>query len=91
MTIQEIKQELNIVEPLSFDFTKDAQGNTSTEWLRAWDNDNRVDVHMHVDVDDKLQENPALNTLFIHEQVQREGDKGDYTFVRIVARGRSTY
>ena len=92
MTIQEIKQQLNIENTLSFDFTKTSDGNTSTEWLRAWDNDTRTDIHMHVDVDDRIQSTSGLlNTLHIHEQSVKQAAKGEYTFVRIVARGRSQY
>jgi len=96
MTIQDVKAELKIVNPLTFDFPKDSEGNTTTtEWVRAWDNLTRTDVHMHVETDDKLKaSNGTLSTLSIQELTLRDGKQGEYTFVRLVIRennGRSQY
>jgi hypothetical protein len=54
-----------------------------TEWLRQWDNTNRVSVVIHEEALAKIQANPAISSLGIKE-TKKTGDKGEYTVKTIV-------
>ena len=82
MTIAEIKIVLNVQSlPLKWAVSKDDV--TSEEWLRYWDNTNRQDIHMHIDVADAIANDAELATLELQTEV-RTTEKGEYTFQRIV-------
>ena len=83
MNIQEIKTELGVSKS-RFNWAKDAEGVSSTEWLRAWDNDLRMDIHMHKDVHEALVANTQMDTLALQGKEVRSTNRGDYTFVRVV-------
>lgn len=80
MNISELKAKLG-VETLNLNTAKDTNGN-ATDWLRHWDNDNRVAISIHKDTVAKIKaENPS--TLGIQEET-REGNQGAYIAKRIV-------
>lgn len=54
-----------------------------TEWLRQWDNENRVSVVIHEEALAKIQANPKISSLGIKE-TKKTGDKGEYTVKTIV-------
>lgn len=80
MTIQDIKKKLNISQ-LNLNTANDVDGNP-TDWLRHWDNDNRVAVSIHKETIKAIQQDKTTN-LGIQTST-RTGTKGDYTAHRIV-------
>ena len=61
---------------------KDANGKVD-QWLRHWDNDNRVAVSIHVELFQEIKANRNLSSLGIQKET-RTADLGDYTAIRIV-------
>lgn len=59
--------------------------NKPTDWLRHWDNDNRVSVSLHKDLFAELKADTTgkIDTLALQTEV-REGAKGEYTSHRII-------
>ena len=81
MKLADIKSKLGIPQ-FNLNTAKDAEGN-NTEWMRHWDNDNRVAVSLHKDTIAKLKADPNIDSLGLQEAV-RTGEQGDYTAIRIV-------
>ena len=81
MTISEIKAQLG-VETLGLNTSTDKVG-AATDWMRSWDNDNRVSVSIHKDLVAELKANPGLTSLGLQSE-QREAPQGAYTAKRIV-------
>lgn len=81
-TIAEIKGQLGYaVLNLNTALDKD---NQPTEWMRHWDNDNRVAVSLHKDTLSKIKANPNMPNLVLQEEI-KTGAQGDYKAMRIVA------
>jgi hypothetical protein len=81
-TIAEIKNQLNYAV-LNLNTAND-KDNQPTQWLRHWDNDNRVAVSLHKDTLAKIQANPNMPNLAVQQEV-KIGAQGNYTAIRIVA------
>lgn len=80
MNIQEIKNSLGY-SVLNLNYAEDKDGN-KTQWLRHWDNDQRIAVSIHEDTVNKIKaEDPSTLSIQIET---REGDQGPYTAKRIV-------
>ena len=82
MNLTEIKNKLNIAV-LELNTATEADGETPTEWMRHWDNDNRVAVSIHKELVAELKALPSMEGLGLQHEV-REGEKGDYDAYRIV-------
>lgn len=81
-TIADIKNTLGYsVLNLNTALDKD---NQPTEWLRHWDNDNRVAVSLHKDTFAKIKANPSMPNLATQME-ERDGSQGKYKAIRIVA------
>jgi hypothetical protein len=74
MNIAQIKETLNI-KAMNLTSSKDEAGNP-TEWLRYWDNKNRVAVSTHQDVLNIIKNNPDTNKLALkyEAKVTKTGD-----------------
>lgn len=81
-TIADIKKNLG-VQVLNLNTALD-KDNQPTEWLRHWDNDNRVAVSLHKDTFAKIKANPSMPNLATQIE-ERTGSQGAYKAVRIVA------
>jgi len=81
MTLSEIKDKLDI-QVLELNTANDADENP-TNWMRHWDNDNRVAVSIHKDTIAAIQESPSSSNLGLQHET-RTGEKGDYDAYRIV-------
>lgn len=81
MNLQQIKDALGI-PALSLNTAKD-KNDQPTDWMRHWDNDNRVAVSIHKDTVKAIQEKQEV-TLGLQTET-RTGSKGEYTAKRIVA------
>lgn len=80
MLLPEIKTALGIAQ-LNLNTALDAN-NKPTEWMRHWDNDNRVAVSIHKDTVAAIKADPTCN-LGIQTET-RTGSQGEYTAHRIV-------
>lgn len=80
MNITEIKEKLGYSD-LNLNTATDGDGKP-TDWMRHWDNENRVAVSIHKETVKEIQADNAT-TLGIQEEV-RKGKLGDYQAVRIV-------
>ena len=91
--LSEIKQKLGY-ETLNLNAVvipevKDATGaivkpEEKTDWLRMWDNDNRVSVVIHKDTLKQIKDKPGISSLGINTKV-KTGSKGEFTVKTIVA------
>lgn len=81
-TIAEIKTQLGYAV-LNLNTTND-KDNQPTEWMRHWDNANRVAVSLHKDTLAKIKANPSMPNLAIQEET-KSAAQGDYKAIRIVA------
>ena len=83
MTLNEVKKDLNI-EVFNLNTANDSDGKP-TDWLRHWDNDNRVAVSIHKDTFKivKADKEGKMSTLGIQTE-EREGAQGPYKAFRIV-------
>ena len=81
MTLNEVKAKVGVSQ-LELNTATDADNNP-TDWMRHWDNDNRVAVSIHKDLVGELQADSNINSLGLQTET-RKGDKGDYTAYRIV-------
>jgi hypothetical protein len=80
MNLSEIKSELGYGQ-LNLNTAEDAQG-VKTEWMRHWDNSNRVAVSIHKETIAAIKKD-ASTSLGLQTEI-RTGAKGDYTAKRIV-------
>ena len=81
MDITEIKSKLGI-SALQLNTANDADGN-ATDWMRHWDNDNRVAVSIHKELVSEIKADPNIATLGLQSE-QRTGEQGPYKAMRIV-------
>jgi hypothetical protein len=80
MNLAEIKNELGI-EQFQLNTAEDANG-VKTEWMRHWDNENRIAVSLHKDTITAIQADSATNLGLQTET--RTGAQGEYIAKRIV-------
>ena len=80
MDLNAIKQQLGYSQ-LNLNTANDATG-VPTQWLRHWDNANRVAVSIHKELVEKIQAGTA-GDLAIQTET-KTGSLGDYTAHRIV-------
>ena len=81
MLLSQIKTKLEIPQ-LELNTAKNMAGE-NTEWMRHWDNDNRIAISLHKDLVAELKADKNISSLGLQEET-RQGDKGDYLAVRIV-------
>lgn len=81
MTLDQIKEKVG-VPTLQLNTAKDAAG-ADTEWMRHWDNENRVAVSIHKELVTELKANSNLDSLGLQKEA-RDGEQGAYTAFRIV-------
>lgn len=81
MNIQEIKTQLGI-PTFQLNTAKDIH-DKPTEWMRHWDNENRVAVSIHKELLAEIKADKTINSLGLQKEV-RTGEQGDYTAYRIV-------
>lgn len=81
MTLAQIKEQVG-VKALELNTAQDKDGN-ATEWMRHWDNDNRVAVSIHKELVSELQADANIASLGLQKET-RTAEQGDYTAYRIV-------
>lgn len=81
MTLAQIKEKVG-VNQLELNTSNDADGNP-TDWMRHWDNDNRVAVSIHKDLVEDIKKDANIASLGLQTET-RTGEQGDYTAYRIV-------
>jgi hypothetical protein len=83
MDIQEIKKQLGVAN-LNLNFSQDKDGNP-TQWLRHWDDANRVAISLHKDTFEAIVKDGAT-TLGIQTEtrISTSEDPKEYTAHRIV-------
>lgn len=81
MTLAQIKEKLGINQ-LELNTSTDAQ-DQPTDWMRHWDNENRVAVSIHKELVGELKADSGINSLGLQTET-RSGEKGDYTAHRVV-------
>lgn len=79
--LAEIKRTLG-VETINFNVVT-TEANEVTDWLKDWDNGNRVAILIHKDTLAKIKSNPTISTLGIHTQT-KQGPQGQYVAKTIV-------
>ena len=81
MKLQDIKSKLGIPQ-FELNTALDIN-NKPTDWLRHWDNENRVAVSLHKELFDELKADTSIDSLGLQTET-RTGSKGEYTAIRIV-------
>lgn len=81
MTIQEIKTQLSIPS-LQLNTAKDIN-DQPTQWMRHWDNENRVAVSIHKELLAEIKADKTISSLGLQKE-ERTGEKGSYMAYRIV-------
>lgn len=81
MNLSQIKSKLNI--PALELNTANDKDNKPTDWMRHWDNDNRVAVSIHKELVAEIKADSNISSLGLQSE-EREGSKGKYTAYRIV-------
>lgn len=81
-TIAEIKGQLGYAV-LNLNTAND-KDNQPTEWMRHWDNSNRVAISLHKDTLAKIKANPNMSNLVLQQET-KSGAQGGYKAIRIVA------
>ncbi len=81
MTLNDIKGKIGIPK-FELNTAKDADGN-ATDWMRHWDNDNRVAVSIHKELVSELKADGNISSLGLQTET-RSGEQGDYTAYRVV-------
>lgn len=81
-TIAEIKGQLGYAV-LNLNTAND-KDNQPTEWMRHWDNSNRVAISLHKNTLAKIKANPNMSNLVLQQET-KSGAQGDYKAIRIVA------
>ena len=64
--------------------TVTTESGESTEWMKQWDNENRIAVLIHKDTLAKVKAKPGISSLGINTQI-KQGAKGEYVAKTIVA------
>jgi hypothetical protein len=80
--LAEIKRELGY-DVLNLN-TVTTESGESTEWMKQWDNENRIAVLIHKDTLAKVKAKPGISSLGINTQI-KQGAKGEYVAKTIVA------
>ena len=83
MKLQDIKTKLNI-PTFNLNFTVDQATKEKTEWLRHWDNENRVAVNIHQDTLAKAKADPTLTSYGLKEELGVMAAQGTYDRYTIV-------
>lgn len=81
MKLSQIKEKLEIPQ-LELNTATNMAGE-KTEWLRHWDNENRVAVSIHKDLVAEIKTTPSIDSLGLQHEV-RDGELGKYDSYRIV-------
>ena len=81
MNLSEVKKNLG-VETINLNTVVTTTGE-KTDWMKDWNNNNRVAILIHKDTLAKLKANPEATSLGINTQV-KTGAKGEYTAKTIV-------
>ncbi len=81
MNITQIKEAVGF-KTLDLNTSKDAN-DQPTEWMRAWDNENRVAVSIHKDLVSEIKADANIASLGLQTET-RTGEQGNYTAHRIV-------
>lgn len=63
--------------------TAQNEAGEKTEWLRHWDNENRIAISLHKDLFEELKKDQKAGPLGLQHEV-RVGEKGEYDSYRIV-------
>lgn len=82
MNISQIKAQLGIPS-LQLVTALTTEGE-KTEWMRHWDNNNRVAVSIHKSTVEKIKANPEGEDSLDIQTETRTGEQGEYTAHRIV-------
>lgn len=77
----EIKRELGY-DVLNLN-TVTTESGEKTDWMKQWDNENRIAVLIHKDTLAKVKADPSISSLGINTQV-KQGAKGEYIAKTIV-------
>lgn len=80
--LAEIKRELGI-DAINLNTVTTVSGE-KTEWMKHWDNTNRVAILIHKNTLDLIKSNSAFASLGINTQI-KQGAKGEYVAKTIVA------
>lgn len=81
MTLQEVKEKLAIT---TFELrTATDADQKETDWMRHWDNDNRISVSIHKELVAELKADATINSLALQTE-SRTGEQGPYMSYRIV-------
>ena len=80
--LAEIKRELG-VETINLN-TVTTESGEKTDWMKHWDNNERVAILVHKDTLAKMKANPSISSLGINTQI-KQGAKGEYIAKTIVA------
>ncbi|NCO74338.1 MAG: hypothetical protein GW856_03635 [Cyanobacteria bacterium] len=81
MTLAQIKEQVGVAQ-LELNTANDKDGKP-TDWMRHWDNDNRVAVSIHKELVSELKADANISSLGLQTE-KRTGEQGDYTAHRIV-------
>lgn len=81
MTLAEIKNKVGVTN-LELNTATDAD-DKPTDWMRHWNNDERVAISIHKELVEKIKVNPAVSNLAIQTEI-KVAAKGNYTSYRIV-------
>ena len=81
MTLEQIKSKLQL-STLELNTAND-KDNKPTDWMRHWDNENRIAVSIHKELVEALKKDKTITSLGLQSEI-REGSKGKYKSFRIV-------
>jgi len=76
MNLSEVKRDLG-VETIGLNQVKTEAGEP-TDWMKHWDNSNRVAILVHKDTLARIKADPKISSLGINVQ-KKEGKQGEYT------------
>jgi hypothetical protein len=83
MNITEIKSKLGM-ETLNLNYSTDKAGVKDENWLRHWDNAQRISVSIHADTLAKIKADPTISILDLQSET-KEAKQGAYTAMLIIA------
>lgn len=81
MTLAQVKEKLGL-KALELNTANDVDGKP-TDWMRHWDNENRVAVSIHKELVSELKADANISSLGLQKET-RTGEQGEYTAYRIV-------
>lgn len=82
MTLEEVKEVLG-VKAINLN-TVTTESGEKTEWMKCWDNTNRIAILAHKDTVALIKANSEIASLGINTQI-KQGAKGEYVAKTIVA------